>query len=222
MKFIPKDAINNIPALVQIAPCHWTGNKPLSEPILIIVLKRICFTRPQWVTQFTRNDDLIMVLSLNIGVKPPVNPALVSLPEICASPNTICVDVFGYLLSGLQWSRTQNGYLAVRAHAFPWFRASLCYSGKDLKIWDIHWHFPSSNGNISRVTGPLCAGIHRSPVNSPHKGQRRGALMFSLFCAWTNSWVNNRDAGDLKRHRPHYDVPLMSWKRPFPKSRYWS
>ena len=43
----------------------------------------------------------------------------------------------------------------------------------------------------------LCAGNHRSPVNSPHKGQWRGALMFSLICAWTNGWVNNRNAGDL-------------------------
>ena len=34
----------------------------------------------------------------------------------------------------------------------------------------------------------ICAGIHRSPVNSPHKGQWRGALMFSLICAWTNGW----------------------------------
>ena len=40
----------------------------------------------------------------------------------------------------------------------------------------------SSNGNIFRVTGPLC-GIQRSPVNSPHKGQWRGSLMFSLICA---------------------------------------
>ena len=52
---------------------------------------------------------------------------------------------------------------------------------------------------------PFVRGIHRSPVNSPHKGQWRGALMFSLICAWTNSWVNNRDAGDLKRHRTHCD-----------------
>ena len=29
--------------------------------------------------------------------------------------------------------------------------------------------------------------IHRSPVDSPHKGQWRGTLMFSLICAWTNS-----------------------------------
>ena len=30
---------------------------------------------------------------------------------------------------------------------------------------------------------PFVWGIHRSPVNSPHKGQYRGALMFSLICA---------------------------------------
>ena len=52
-------------------------------------------------------------------------------------------------------------------------------------------------------------GIHRSPVNSPHKGQWRGALMFSLICAWINGWVNNREAGDLRRHRAHYDVIVM-------------
>ena len=49
-------------------------------------------------------------------------------------------------------------------------------------------------------------GIQRSPVNSPHKGQRGRALMFSLICVWINGWVNNREAGDLKRHRGYYDV----------------
>ena len=33
-------------------------------------------------------------------------------------------------------------------------------------------------------------GIHRSPVDSPHKGLWRGVLTFSLICAWTNSWAN--------------------------------
>ena len=56
---------------------------------------------------------------------------------------------------------------------------------------------------------PCVRGIHRSPVNSPHKGQWRGALMFSLICAWINSWVNNREAGDLRRHSTHYDVSVM-------------
>ena len=47
---------------------------------------------------------------------------------------------------------------------------------------------------------PFVRGIHRSPVNSPHKGQWRGALLFSLICASINGWVNNREAGDLRRH----------------------
>ena len=53
---------------------------------------------------------------------------------------------------------------------------------------------------------PFGRGIRRSPVNSPHKGQWRIALMFSLICAWTNGWVNIRDAGDLRCHLPHYVV----------------
>ena len=34
--------------------------------------------------------------------------------------------------------------------------------------------------------------ISRSSVNSLHKGQWRGPLMFSLICAWINGWVNMR------------------------------
>ena len=53
-------------------------------------------------------------------------------------------------------------------------------------------------------------GIHRSPVNSSHKGQWRGALMFSLICVWINDWVNNREAGDFRRYLTHYDVIVMT------------
>ena len=45
-----------------------------------------------------------------------------------------------------------------------------------------------------------------------HKGQRRGALMFSLTCAWINGWVTNREAVDLRRNRTHYDVTIMKSK----------
>ena len=58
---------------------------------------------------------------------------------------------------------------------------------------------------------PFVQGIHRSPVNSPHKGQWRGALMFSLICIWINGWVNNREAGDLGRYRVHYDITVMHY-----------
>ena len=54
----------------------------------------------------------------------------------------------------------------------------------------------SSNGNIFRVTGHLCSEF-------------TGALMFYLICAWMNGWVKNREAGDLRCHRAHYDVTVM-------------
>ena len=56
---------------------------------------------------------------------------------------------------------------------------------------------------------PFVRGIHRSPVNFPHKSQGSGALMFSLICAWINCWVNSGKAGDLSRHRARYDVTVM-------------
>ena len=66
----------------------------------------------------------------------------------------------------------------------------------------IKWkHFPRN--------WPFVREIHRSPVNFPHKGQWRGALMFSLIYAWMNDWVNNREAGDLRRQHGHYDVIVM-------------
>ena len=66
----------------------------------------------------------------------------------------------------------------------------------------IKWkHFPRN--------WPFVRGIHRFPVNSPHKDQWRGALMFSLICVWINDWVNNRETGDLRRYRAHYDVIVM-------------
>ena len=85
-----------------------------------------------------------------------------------------------------------------------WFmRKCICINGNLSNHDDvIKWkHFPRY--------WPFVRGIHRSPVNSPHKGQWRGALMFSLTCVWINISVNNREAGDMRRHRVHYDVIAM-------------
>ena len=77
-------------------------------------------------------------------------------------------------------------------------RMSFLYGHDDVIRWK---HFPRY--------WPFVRGIHRSPVNSQHKGQWRGALMFSLICTWINGWVNNCEASDLRRHRAHYDVTIM-------------
>ena len=58
----------------------------------------------------------------------------------------------------------------------------------------------------------ICAGIYRSPVNSLHKVQWHGALMFSLICAWINGGVNTWEAGDLRRHGAHYDTTVMGFR----------
>ena len=49
LKFAPRGPFNNIPALVQIMAWCGPGDKPLSEPMMIILLTHICITRPQWV-----------------------------------------------------------------------------------------------------------------------------------------------------------------------------
>ena len=60
-----------------------------------------------------------------------------------------------------------------------------------IQITAIHLHDHVIKWKHFQRYWPFLRGIHRSPVNSPHKGQCRGALMFSLDCAWTNDWVNN-------------------------------
>ena len=66
----------------------------------------------------------------------------------------------------------------------------------------------SSNGNIFRVTCHL-AGNSLASGEFPAQSQWRIALMFSLICVWINGWVN-REAGDLRRYRAHYDVTVMT------------
>ena len=68
----------------------------------------------------------------------------------------------------------------------------------------------SSKGTFSELLA-ICAG--KSPVPGEFPGQWRGASMFSLICVWINGWVNNREAGDLRRYRAHYDVTVMVWCR---------
>ena len=58
-------------------------------------------------------------------------------------------------------------------------------------------HFPCSR--------PFVREIHWSPVNFPHKGQWRGALIH----AWNDSWANNGDTGELRRYRGYYDLIVM-------------
>ena len=58
----------------------------------------------------------------------------------------------------------------VKASNLAWVRPVIVIYHDDVIKWK---HFPRY--------WPFVWGIHRSPVNSPHKGQWRGALMFSMI-----------------------------------------
>ena len=123
--------------------------------------------------------------------------------------------------SHLPWLSDLNPMKTVSASTndgFPEYDVYIARWGDDaLFLHDdvIKWkHFPRY--------WPFVRGIHRSPVISPHKGQWRGALMFSLICVWINGWVNrvNREAGDFRRYLVHNDVIVMNvmkWKQTFAK-----
>ena len=92
-----------------------------------------------------------------------------------------------------------NEFMAQQVNPSLNFNTSALNEHDDVIKWK---HFPRN--------WPFVREIHRSPVNCPHKGQWRGALMFSLIYAWINDWVNNREAGDLRRQHGHYDVIVMN------------
>ena len=98
--------------------------------------------------------------------------------------------------------KTSNMYLITRINSDQIIQSHMASQSHhdDFIKWK---HFPRY--------WPFVRGIHRSPVNSPYKGQWRGALMFSLICVWINDWVNNREAGDLRLYRTHNDATVMQW-----------
>ena len=78
---------------------------------------------------------------------------------------------------------------------------SICV-GNTLEILQSSWHH-----QMETFSAVLAISAGNSPV--PHKGQWRGALMFSLICDWINYCVNNRKAGDLRCYHAHYVVTVM-------------
>ena len=85
-------------------------------------------------------------------------------------------------------TRNWNGYMPVSILAISWWRHQV--------------------ETFSTLLA-LCAG--NSPVSGEFHTQRPVTRSFDGFffiCAWVNGWVNNREAGDLRRYRAHYDVTV--------------
>ena len=101
---------------------------------------------------------------------------------VCFSWSILWLSCFTWKPGLKAWVRTQQEWLGLEPASRHWH--------DDVIKWK---HFPSYWPFV-------------------HKGQWRRALMFSLICASINGWVNNRGAGDLRRHRAHYNVIVMGRK----------
>ena len=123
-----------------------------------------------------------------------------TLMQICIMLRHLVVEISRFKFDDYRVIRTGASDLKLFwGGVYSWTISPTMSSHDDVIKWK---HFPRY--------WPFVRGIHRSPVNSPHKGQWRGALMFTLICARINSRVNNREAGDLRRYSTHYDVIVMS------------
>ena len=92
------------------------------------------------------------------------------------------------------WGVSPEGYPSQRDVLIWYFLCCQLVMRKAFPYPDVIIMMTTSNGNISRVTDPLCGEF---------PSQWRGALVSYLICARTNGWVNNRDAGDLRCHWCH-------------------
>ena len=108
--------------------------------------------------------------------------------------------------------------LSIFRHCMRQGRARECAS----KVESMHvsWHDDNIKWKHFPRYWPFVRGIHRSPVYSPHKGMWHGTLMFVFICAWINRWVNNREAGDFRRYRVHYDVIVLNFQS-HPQHQLW-
>ena len=175
-----------------ITPSSCSKISPL-RPLLLGVLPQLPYT---WPARTTRYDRCIYAAPCAQSV-PPLTwhwACLVCWPERRAAYPSCC-------RFAIQSPVPQSFPQACHDHCCPprTINLKICaYVHDDIIKWK---YFP--------LYWPCVRRIHRSAENSPHKGQWRGAFMFSLICTGINGWVNNPEAGDLRRHRDHNDITLM-------------
>ena len=121
-------------------------------------------------------------------------------------------ELTGEDLTGLKRWKT---HIYILTNIFAIDQVAFCHTGVFMvrrrhaafSCWSLSWWRHQMETFSALLV--ICAGNSPVPVNSPHKGQWRGAFMFALICAWITRWVNNRETGDLRRYRTHYDVIVM-------------
>ena len=166
-----------------------------SVPYISNMLRKIIYWGKIYLATATLKfsfDAVWFIISVRLWIKIPAGA------EVGLNKGSHCLHDLWVITLYLKFSRgckfADRVSMAMDVHWNCVRKWRLCITDHDDVIkWK---HFPRY--------WPFVRGIHRSPVNSPHKGQWRGYLMLSLTCAWINGWVNNREAGDLRRTHVSY------------------
>ena len=168
---------------------------------MVIVHSRVVMTASMWVSMYVPISIIMSVKTtrgINHFMKREGGYGDWSVVAGCSS-NLGFTFIIHLLLKDMcliPFSSPPTKFYVVKvALCFP---SWLCMNDGVIK-WDNFPHY-----------WPFVWEIHRPPVNSPHKGQWRWALMFSFICAWRNGWVNNCEAGDSRRRRAYYDATVMA------------
>ena len=165
--------------------------------------------RDRAVFVFVLDDDVWCPIGgVRYGVYPVIiKTSLRAIRRCYMTPKRLHTVTDVTFFSGILGPSSPVDHDEQGVHCSKYLTEEMCFSSHTQIFHDdvIKWkHFPHY--------WPFVRGIHRSPVNARKKDQWRGALMFSLICVWINGWVNNREAGNLRRYCAHYDVSVMLLK----------
>ena len=174
LKFVPMGPINNIPAFVQIMVWRRTGDKPLSELMMFSLPSHICVTRPQWVLRYARvlfdiialcvayinNTEYGSTHIISVTIQHPRYADCMCLFRY-GRIQTCMRSIFHKICTPFSWTLLHYNDVVMSAMAPQIACVSIVCStvgsGADQR------NHPSS-ASLSFVRG-----IHRWPVNSPHK-----------------------------------------------------
>ena len=222
LQYVPYGLIDNMAASVQIMAWCRTG----TEAMMVSVLTHICITRPQCVNVNGHGYCHLIILSgtweglkchLPGFLKPTLAYVAMNILRLLDVLGCDIIDLFWRNAdTNTNWSETLRHNISLHYHfCIPYMIQDVPALLSPILLHDdiMKWkHFlrywPFVLGiHRSLVNSP----IHRSPVNSHHKGQWRGALMCSLICPWINDWASNEETGDLRHHPTDYDITVMFW-----------
>ena len=117
--------------------------------------------------------------------------------------NTIAISALNSIFN-IRFSRLWRGIPIIKIRQLE---TALSQHGNTY-AWKKRYMMTSSNGNIFRVTGHLSGeftGDRWIPRTKPV------TRMLPLICSWINGWINNGEAGDLRRHLVHNDATVMNF-----------